>query len=267
MRITIMFFFLLGLAACDQSSTTSGSLSSVEQGVSGPVLENSGNTRVAQVACAELRETRVFQSLERVRIVNEAREKIGGEPYLEGDDLIVSEVESGECERLILETREERMARLTATRLEREEIAQRAKNKALLEEGLPGLEESVSANRERLSNAAGQAGSPDEAKLSWTELSPQIVNVPDSRKVVKVVFALGCSESVKPEVEKAAKDYVFTGDLIRALRAISVDQWVSETKREIAFDELRTALNNSLTTYTGVNETIIELVVVSFDII
>lgn len=61
--------------------------------------------RIAQVACAEIIETRNMDSAIRVRIVNDAREKMGLAPYLEGDDEIRISVMNSKCEDLVLDSR------------------------------------------------------------------------------------------------------------------------------------------------------------------
>ena len=62
--------------------------------------------RLAMVACAEMKETIQMQGLERVRAINVVREKIGGEPYLEGDDEIKRSIEWGSCTLLVLDAPE-----------------------------------------------------------------------------------------------------------------------------------------------------------------
>jgi hypothetical protein len=72
-------------------------------GLSASGMSEEKKTRIAQVACAEIKETRGMDGALRVRRVNEARELIGGEVFLEGDEEIVRSVRWGECELLILD--------------------------------------------------------------------------------------------------------------------------------------------------------------------
>jgi hypothetical protein len=58
--------------------------------------------RIAQVACAEIRETRSMDSAPRVRVVNEAREKLGLDPFLAGDEEITRSIGAGTCELLVM---------------------------------------------------------------------------------------------------------------------------------------------------------------------
>ena len=61
------------------------------------------STRVAAVTCAVMSETRNMDAAIRVREINAAREKIGGEPFLRGDDAIKEAFEYGLCEDLVLD--------------------------------------------------------------------------------------------------------------------------------------------------------------------
>jgi len=61
------------------------------------------STRVAAVTCAVMSETRNMDAAIRVREINAAREKIGGEPFLRGDDAIKEAIEYGLCEELVLD--------------------------------------------------------------------------------------------------------------------------------------------------------------------
>ena len=59
--------------------------------------------KIAAVSCAVLSETRDVDAAIRVEKMNEAREKIGGEPFLRGDDTIKESLEYGLCEDLVLD--------------------------------------------------------------------------------------------------------------------------------------------------------------------
>jgi antitoxin component YwqK of YwqJK toxin-antitoxin module len=58
--------------------------------------------KIAAVSCAVMGETRNMDAAIRVEKMNEAREKIGGEPFLRGDDAIKEAFEYGLCEELVL---------------------------------------------------------------------------------------------------------------------------------------------------------------------
>ena len=58
--------------------------------------------KIAAVSCAVMGETRNMDAAIRVEKINEARDKIGGEPFLRGDVLIKEAFEYGLCEELVL---------------------------------------------------------------------------------------------------------------------------------------------------------------------
>ena len=59
-------------------------------------------SKIASVACSIMSETRNMDAATRVREMNDAREKIGGEPFLEGDDKITESLQYGLCTELVL---------------------------------------------------------------------------------------------------------------------------------------------------------------------
>jgi len=58
--------------------------------------------KVAAVTCSIMGETRNMDAAVRVEKMNEARDKIGGEPFLRGDDAIKEALEFGLCQELVL---------------------------------------------------------------------------------------------------------------------------------------------------------------------
>jgi cytochrome c551/c552 len=58
--------------------------------------------RIAAVTCSIMSETRNMDAAIRVEKVNDAREKIDGEPFLRGDDAIQEAFEYGLCQELVL---------------------------------------------------------------------------------------------------------------------------------------------------------------------
>ena len=66
----------------------------------GPSAEEKKN--IAAVTCSIMGETKNMDGAIRVEKLNDAREKIGGEPFLKGDDAIKEAFEYGLCEELIL---------------------------------------------------------------------------------------------------------------------------------------------------------------------
>ncbi len=80
---------------------------------------------IAAVTCSIMSETRNMDAAVRVREMNNAREKIGGEPFLRGDDAIIKSFEWGLCHELVLnDNYDETLQFLKDTKRERERIAE-----------------------------------------------------------------------------------------------------------------------------------------------
>ena len=65
----------------------------------GPSQEQIDN--IATITCNIMGESRNMDSALRIREINSAREKIGAEPFLQGDAAIVESIEWGLCEELV----------------------------------------------------------------------------------------------------------------------------------------------------------------------
>ena len=87
MRYLLIFISSVMLASCDMS-----------------LMSQSERTAIAELACAELRATDADQSLQRLRIVNSAREKLAMDPYLGEDDDIKRYLRWETCEQFIVNT-------------------------------------------------------------------------------------------------------------------------------------------------------------------
>ena len=80
--------------------------------------------KIAAVTCSIMSETRNMDAAVRVEKMNEAREKIGGEPFLRGDDAIKDAFGWGLCQELVLnEIYDESLQSLKDAKRERERIA------------------------------------------------------------------------------------------------------------------------------------------------
>ena len=89
----------------------------------GPSAEE--KTNIAAVTCSIMGETRNMDAAVRVREMNDAREKIGGEIFLGGDDAIQEAFEWGLCQELVLnESYNETLQLLKDAKRERERIAE-----------------------------------------------------------------------------------------------------------------------------------------------
>jgi hypothetical protein len=82
-------------------------------------LSQEEKTNIAAVTCSIMSETRNMDAAVRVEKMNDAREKIGGEPFLRGDDAIQEAFELGLCQELVLGTYDETLQSLK----ERERLA------------------------------------------------------------------------------------------------------------------------------------------------
>ena len=79
---------------------------------------------IAAVTCAVMQETRNMDAAIRVEKINEAREKIGGEPFLRGDWAIKKAFEWGLCVALVLnDDYDIKLQRLKDAKAEQERIA------------------------------------------------------------------------------------------------------------------------------------------------
>ena len=88
----------------------------------GPSTEEKIN--IAAVTCSIMGETRNMDAAVRVEKMNDAREKIGGESFLRGDDTIKESFEWGLCQELVLnENYGESLQILKDAKRERERIA------------------------------------------------------------------------------------------------------------------------------------------------
>ena len=75
---------------------------------------------IAAVTCSIMSETRNIDAAVRVREMNSAREKIGGEPFLRGDDAIIESLSYELCEELVLNDNYDESYRLRQREIDRE---------------------------------------------------------------------------------------------------------------------------------------------------
>jgi len=93
-------------------------------GIVGCSMPQEEKENIAAVTCSIMSETLNMDAAVRVRELNEAREKIGGEPFLRGDAAIKEAFEWGLCQELVLnENYDETLQPLKDAKRERERIA------------------------------------------------------------------------------------------------------------------------------------------------
>ena len=98
--------------------------------------------RIAAVTCSIMSETRNMDAAIRVEKMNDARDKIGGEPFLDGDDAIQEAFEYGLCQELVLGTYDEKLQSLNDAKLEQERIAAEKR----------GEEQRIAAEKQRIAD-------------------------------------------------------------------------------------------------------------------
>jgi hypothetical protein len=110
-------------------------------------ISDDEKNRVSAVTCSIIKETKNFQSSDRVKLVNDAREQIKSPPFLEGDEMIQRSIQFNTCELLIKNSDE--YAQLTdlneqkfLAQVEEERLAIIAREKRI------ALEKKVVADRE-----------------------------------------------------------------------------------------------------------------------
>ena len=129
MKTYLVLCLTLTLIACGPSQEEIKRAEMEQQRIEQETTEQltaENSTRVAAVTCAVMRETRNMDGAIRVREMNAAREKIGGEPFLRGDAVIKEAFEYGLCEELVLDVviYDETLRRLKYVKRERERIAE-----------------------------------------------------------------------------------------------------------------------------------------------
>ena len=110
---------------------------------------------IAAVTCSIMSETRYVDAAIRVEKMNDAREKIGGEPFLGGDDAIQEAFEYGLCQELVLnESYDEILEPLKDAKRERERIArekQAEENRIAAEKRAE--EQRIAAEKQRIADS------------------------------------------------------------------------------------------------------------------
>ena len=127
MNKILIILSLVLLASCGPSAEEKRQVEMEQQRIEQEASEKLAQEkaiRIAAVTCSIMGETRNMDAAVRVREMNDAREKIGGEPFLRGDDAIQEAFEWGLCQELVLnEIYDETLQSLKDAKRERERIA------------------------------------------------------------------------------------------------------------------------------------------------
>ena len=140
MNKILIILSLVLLASCGPSAEEKRQVEMeqqrIEQEASEKLAQEKAN-RISAVTCSIMSETRNMDAAIRVREMNDARVKIGGEPFLRGDDAIKESLEWGLCQKLVLnESYDETLQPLKDAKRETERIAaeKRAEEKRIAAE-------------------------------------------------------------------------------------------------------------------------------------
>ena len=140
-------------------------------GIIGCSMPQEEKENIAAVTCSIMSETRNMDAAVRVRELNEARDKIDGEPFLRGDAAIKEAFEWGLCQELVLnENYDETLQPLKEAKRELERIA--AEKRA--EEQRIAAEKQRIAKAERMSEAEIAEAERAEAERMAEELGISI---------------------------------------------------------------------------------------------
>lgn len=142
-------------------------------------------TNIAAVTCSIMGETRNMDAAVRVREMNDAREKIGGEPFLRGDSAIQEAFEWGLCQELVLNvTYDETLKSLKSikdAKRESKRIAAEklAKEKKIAEEHLATAKKKLALQEEeelkrRYSYVESCVSATQDCKAALVEVGEQV---------------------------------------------------------------------------------------------
>ena len=179
----------------------------------GPSQEEKEN--IAAVTCSIMSETRNMDSAIRVEKMNNAREKIGGEPFLDGDSAIKESFEYGLCQELVLneKTYDEKLQSRKDAQRERERIAREKR-----------AEEARIASEKRFEKARIEREKRDEEARIEREKQTELARTADQRRakdkeLFKKLIEEGKKVSLDPdgniELVRSMKNDVLHGELQR----------------------------------------------------
>lgn len=206
MNKTLIILSLTLLASCGPSSEeirqAEMEQQRIEQEANKKLAQEKAN-RIAAVTCSIMGETKNIDGAIRVREINDAREKIGGEPFLSGDDAIKEAFGYGLCEELVLnENYDEIIKPLRDATQERERIAaekqliaeeKRAEENRIAvekraEENRIAEEKRVEENRIAVEKRAEENRITEEKRVEENRIAVEKQRMADSKPTVKETF-------------------------------------------------------------------------------
>lgn len=142
--------------------------------------------KIAAVTCSIMSETRNMDAAVRVREINNAREKIGGKPFLRGDDEIKTSLKWGLCKRLVLDDNYENA--LFKALKDAEEVAKKAAEQAL-KDAEQALKDELRTRLEFLAKNASKEGvTVTESGLQYEVMVKGTGAKPAATDIVKVHY-------------------------------------------------------------------------------
>ena len=193
-KILIILSLVL-LASCGPSAKEKRQLEMEQQRVEQEASEKLAQEkaqRIAAVTCSIMGETRNMDGAIRVREMNDAREKIGGESFLRGDDAIKESFEYGLCQRLVLnENYDETLQYLKDAERERERIAaeeQRIAAEKRAEKVRIAAEKRAEQKRIAAEKRAEQKRIAAEKRAEQKRIAAEKQRIADSKPTVKEEF-------------------------------------------------------------------------------
>ena len=173
--------------------------------------------KVAAVTCSIIGETRNMDGAVRVREMNEARDQIGGEPYLKGDDAIKEALEWGLCQELVLnETYDERLQSLKDAKRELERIAEekRAEEQRIAEEKR-AEEQRIAAEKQRIAEEekieAARIAEEEAARIAEVRRIAECKRNLDKGSIDRMIDRMEPINSITPVYPERAKQRGITG--------------------------------------------------------
>ena len=154
-------------------------------GLVGCSMPQEEKENIAAVTCSIMSETLNMDAAVRVRELNEAREKIGGEPFLRGDAAIKEAFEWGLCQELVLnENYDETLQPLKDAKRELERIAaeKRAEEQRIAEE------ERIEAERIAEEKRIEAARIAEEKRVEAIRIAEEKQRIADTKPAVKEEF-------------------------------------------------------------------------------
>ena len=141
--------------------------------------------RIAAITCSIMSETRNMDAAVRVREMNEAREKIGGEPFLDGDDAIKEAFEYELCHELVLDESYDKTLRFRKDAIR--EIKRAAAEKKAKEQRI-AAERRAEEQRIAAEKRAEEQRIAAEKKAEEQRIAAEKQRTADSKPTVKEVF-------------------------------------------------------------------------------